>query len=45
VANGVLAVALHGVHSDGFDGGWIGPIVIVLLILAGLAWLSRSGGR
>ncbi|MGH9196792.1 MAG: hypothetical protein ACRD1T_13740 [Acidimicrobiia bacterium] len=40
-----LTVALHygGVHT-GFDGGWIGPIVVVLLIVAGLALASRSKG-
>jgi len=42
VANGLLVVALHGVHSGGFDGGWIGPIVLVVLIILALALASRN---
>jgi hypothetical protein len=39
-----LIIALH--HAGGgFFGNWIGPIVIAVLVLAGLAWASRPRGR
>ncbi|HEV8573367.1 MAG TPA: LPXTG cell wall anchor domain-containing protein [Dehalococcoidia bacterium] len=37
-----LIVALHGAHAGGVDGGWIGSLVIGVLIIAGLALLSRK---
>jgi hypothetical protein len=40
-----LTVALHHAGGGGgFLGSWLGPIVIVVLVLAGLAWASRPRG-
>jgi hypothetical protein len=39
----LLHIALHHASGGGgFLGNWLGPLVIVVLVLAGLAWASRS---
>lgn len=35
----------HASGGGGFLGSWLGPLVIVVLVLAGLAWASRPRGR
>jgi len=40
-----LTVALHHAGGGGFLGSWLGPIVVAVLVLAGLAWASRPRGR
>ena len=41
-----LTVALHHAgDGGGLLGSWLGPIVIAVLVLAGLAWASRGRGR
>jgi hypothetical protein len=42
----LLTIALHHAGSGGgFLGSWLGPLVIVVLVLAALAWASRPRGR
>jgi hypothetical protein len=40
-----LVIALHGVHTGGADGGWIGPLAIVVLIIVTLALASRRAKK
>jgi hypothetical protein len=40
-----LVVALHGAHTGGVDGGWIGPITMVVLIIVTLALASRRANK
>jgi hypothetical protein len=40
-----LIVALHGAHAGGVDGGWIGSLAVVALILVTLALASRRARK
>ena len=40
-----LIIALHGVHTSGADGGWIGPIAIVALVIVTLALASHRAKK